>query len=84
MKLRSLLALCPGASVTYLKKLGITLATASLIVGCSTSPTNQQTSEADLAPVTTAKRMTPTVVSRKEIRRVSPTAAQRATLAAGD
>jgi hypothetical protein len=84
MKLRSLLALCPGAGITHLKKLGVTLAVASLVVGCSMSPTTPQTSQADSVKISGAKRMSPTMVSRSEISRFNPTDEQRAMLRSGD
>ena len=84
MKDQSLLALCSGASVMYLRKLGITVAAASLVVGCGMSPTTQQTSDADVAPIVAHQKMSPTMVSRSEISRLNPTAAQRAWMAAGN
>ena len=84
MKDQSIFALFSGASGMYLRKLGVTVAAASLVVGCGTSPTTQQTSDADVASISEQKRMSPTIMSRKEIRQVNPTAAQRVTLSAGD
>ena len=84
MKHQSLLARCSGASFTYLKKFGVTVAAASLVVGCSTAPTTQQTSDADFTPVAAHKGMSPTMFSRSEISRLNPTEEQRAWMAAGN